>query len=100
MTGNRYLPDGVGRQCDALVVSVDLSDAEDELDYWRTRCGQRQVGLIDHFPDFVSEDADAGEVVRILRRDFVPGDVHRSAAGHRKIAAGFLKAYRGPGADS
>ncbi len=62
--------------------------------FWREWAERNGVGFIDHFPDFMPEDDSSEAIEAILRRDFIPGDVHWNAQGHATIAAGFLRAFR------
>jgi hypothetical protein len=47
------------------------------------------VGLINYFPRFV--DPLRGR--EMLKREFIEGDIHWNAAGHRAIAEGFLEYF-------
>jgi hypothetical protein len=50
--------------------------------FWRAWAAEKKAGFIDYFPLFVGA-SDPGATVR---RDFIPGDIHWSEAGHRLVA--------------
>ena len=49
---------------------------------WRAWAAEKKAGFIDYFPLFVG----VGDPRETVRRDFIPGDIHWNAAGHRIIA--------------
>lgn len=50
--------------------------------FWRSWAAGRQAGFLDYFPLFVG----TGDAKDTVRREFIPGDIHWNAAGHRVIA--------------
>jgi hypothetical protein len=60
-----------------------------QASFWKQWAADRGVGFLDYFPRFV----DATRTREILARDFIPGDIHWSEAGHEVVADGFLE-YR------
>jgi hypothetical protein len=50
---------------------------------WREWAAERSVRFIDLFPDFIPVDAPPKEVIR---KYFIPGDVHWNEEGHRLVA--------------
>jgi hypothetical protein len=53
---------------------------------WRNWARERGAGFVDHFPQFV----DARDPRQVVRRFFIPGDIHWNAEGHEVMARGFL----------
>jgi hypothetical protein len=49
---------------------------------WKAWASEKRAGFIDYFPLFVG----VGDPRETVRRDFIPGDIHWNAAGHRIIA--------------
>ena len=58
--------------------------------FWRDWCTRRGAAFLDHFPRFF----DLGEPRAVVKRYFIPGDIHWNAEGHEVIAAGFLEHWR------
>lgn len=58
---------------------------------WRDWAAQHDAGFVDLFPTFVGGDDPAV----VIGRDYIPCDVHFSAAGHRRVAEAFLAARAG-----
>jgi hypothetical protein len=56
-----------------------------QVRYWRDWCAKRDVRFINGFEPFFHEPADV-----VLRKYFIPGDVHYNEAGHRLL---FEKVY-------
>jgi len=59
--------------------------------FWRAWAAGKHVGFLDYFPLFVG----VGEAKQTVRRDFIPGDIHWNAAGHRVIAEPLVEHLRG-----
>lgn len=55
--------------------------------FWRSWAAERNVEFIDYFPRFVVPGAGRA----VVRRYFIPGDVHWNEAGHRLVAEVFLE---------
>ena len=62
-----------------------------QASFWKQWAADRGVGFLDYFPRFV----DATRTREILARDFIPGDIHWSEAGHEVVADGFLEYWAG-----
>ncbi len=60
---------------------------------WRDWCREKGVRFIDSFPRF-EVGAPWRRRVEILDACYIPGDVHLSAEGHRRIADAMLEAVR------
>jgi hypothetical protein len=62
---------------------VLLGDRESrQVSFWRAWATERGVPLLDYFPAFVG----VGEPKAVVRRYFIPGDIHWNEVGHRLIA--------------
>ncbi len=55
--------------------------------FWREWCAARGARFVDLFPRFAGGAPDA-----IVRRYYIPGDIHWNADGHRLVADGLLEA--------
>jgi hypothetical protein len=61
-----------------------------QVKIWREWAGERSVRFIDLFPDFIP----AGQAPReVIRKHFIPGDLHWNEAGHRLVAHRFLESW-------
>ncbi len=60
-----------------------------QVTVWQDWCRTNQVPFIDLFPDFINES----DPETTIRRFFITGDVHWNAAGHQRIADGFLQRF-------
>ena len=70
---------------------VTLGDRDSrQAAFWRAWAAEKGAGFLDYFPLFVGV-ADPRETVR---RDFIPGDIHWNAAGHRVIAGPLVEHLR------
>ena len=56
--------------------------------------GKRSILFIDLFPDFIPIGQDPKEVIR---KYFIPGDLHWNEEGHRLVARRFLETLPGSG---
>jgi hypothetical protein len=56
---------------------------------WRAWAARHDVRFLDLFPAFIDGDDPAA----VIARDYIPCDVHFSAAGNRRMADAFLAAY-------
>jgi len=63
-----------------LVLRRDLDNLQ--VKYWGEFCAGHRIGFINLFPAFIN-NSDPGEVVR---RMYIPGDVHWNKEGHRHVA--------------
>lgn len=66
------------------VVHNDLESRQ--VTFWRQWCEQNGARFVDLFPAFFEEDTDT-----VVRRYYIPGDMHFNDAGNRLIAAAFLE---------
>jgi lysophospholipase L1-like esterase len=60
-----------------------------QVTVWQDWCRTNEVPFINLFPDFINE-SDPETTIRSL---FITGDVHWNAAGHQRIADGFLQRF-------
>lgn len=58
-----------------------------QVRFWREWAQQNGAGFIDLFPEFVGSEDPA----LVVERDFIPGDVHWNASGHRRVAEAVLR---------
>lgn len=67
-----------------------LGDRESkQVVYWRQWAEEKSVGFIDTFPRFV----DPGRSREIVENEFIKGDIHWNAAGHKAIAQVFIEHF-------
>jgi hypothetical protein len=64
-----------------------------QVTYWREWAAERSVGFLDLFPAFLQAGRDPKEVIR---RYFLPGDLHWNEQGHRLVAETFLRMWTPP----
>ncbi len=64
-----------------------------QVKIWREWAAGRSVRFIDLFPDFIPGAEDPREVIR---RYFIPGDLHWNEEGHRLVARRFLENWTDP----
>jgi lysophospholipase L1-like esterase len=57
-----------------------------QVHFWRDWCSQEGCRFVNLFPAFIGEGRAAKTV---LKEDFIPGDIHWSEAGHRRVAETF-----------
>jgi hypothetical protein len=57
---------------------------------WREWACEHSVDFIDFFPSFIKPGKDPREVIR---KYFIPGDIHWNEEGHRLVAARLLNAW-------
>jgi hypothetical protein len=70
---------------------VILGDRDSkQASFWRAWAAERHAGFLDYFPLFVG----VGDPRETVRRDFIPGDIHWNAAGHRVIAGPLVEHLR------
>ncbi len=60
-----------------------------QVHVWREWAAEKRVGFVDCFPDFLA----AGPARDVVKRFFIPGDIHWNDAGHRLVADRFLKEW-------
>jgi hypothetical protein len=60
--------------------------------FWQRFAAERHLGLYDLHDVFFPTDPALRQ--QTLAEDFIPGDVHWSAAGHQLVAAEWLRQYR------
>jgi len=58
--------------------------------FWRAWAAEKRAGFLDYFPLFVG----VGDPKETVRREFIPGDIHWNAAGHRVIAGPLVEYLR------
>ncbi len=73
------------------ILRVDLDSVQVRL--WRTWARNHAVPFINLFPDFIQKGQEPGS---LIRRYFIPGDVHWNEEGHRLVATRFLSAWAAP----
>jgi hypothetical protein len=59
-----------------------------QVSFWSEWAGKAGVTFINLFPEFIVD----GDELEVIRRHFVPYDMHWNEAGHRKGAEGILRA--------
>jgi hypothetical protein len=70
---------------------VMLGDRDSkQVSFWRAWAAGKHAGFLDYFPLFVG----VGEAKETVRREFIPGDIHWNAAGHRVIAGPLVEHLR------
>jgi hypothetical protein len=70
---------------------VILGDRDSkQASFWRAWAADRGAGFLDYFPLFVG----VGDPRDVVRREFIPGDIHWNAAGHRLIAGPLVEHLR------
>jgi hypothetical protein len=70
---------------------VTLGDRDSkQAAFWRAWAADKNAGFLDYFPLFVG----VGDSRETVRRDFIPGDIHWNAAGHRVIAGPLVEHVR------
>jgi len=62
-----------------------------QVRFWREWAQANSVPFLNYFPKLI-DTPDSKEA--IIRRFYIPGDIHFNEAGHRFIADGFLDYYR------
>ena len=67
------------------IVRADLDSRQSR--FWRSWAAEHDVDFIDYFPHFVVPGAGRA----VVRRYFIPGDVHWNEAGHGLVAQVFLE---------
>jgi hypothetical protein len=55
--------------------------------FWRAWAAEKGAGFLDYFPLFVG----VGDPKGMVRRDFIPGDIHWNEAGHRVVADALVR---------
>ena len=61
-----------------------------QASFWRAWAAGRHAGFLDYFPLFVG----VGDAAETVRREFIAGDIHWNAAGHRVIAGPLVEHLR------
>ena len=61
------------------------------LGFWRDWAKAQEVSFIDLFPAFTGDDPRA-----VMKRYFIPFDMHWNALGHKLVAESFLKQFTPP----
>ncbi len=59
-----------------------------QVRFWREWAAEHSVHFMDLFPDFIPEGRDPKEVIR---KYFIPGDIHWNEAGHRLVSDRLLE---------
>ena len=72
------------------VLAGDLESIQ--VTHWRAWCEEHGVPLIDYFPVFIRGTTRRGHE-KMLERFYMPGDVHWTERGHRRVAEVFLEDY-------
>jgi lysophospholipase L1-like esterase len=72
---------------------IQMADAQSRYrTFWQRFAAERHLGLYDLHDVFFPTDPALRQ--QTLAEDFIPGDVHWSAAGHQLVAAEWLRQYR------
>ena len=64
-----------------------------QVNIWKEWSKKNNVTFINYFPDFVVTKVNKEEKLKILRKYYIPGDVHFNKNGNKVIADKFLKEY-------
>ena len=61
---------------------------------WEEWSLNENVRFINYFPDIVERNINKDKKVEILKKYYIPGDVHFNRGGNKLIAEKFLKIYQ------
>ncbi|HVM97746.1 MAG TPA: hypothetical protein VMT89_15230 [Candidatus Acidoferrales bacterium] len=74
-------------------LEIELNETHSRYrNFWLKFCADRQIGCYDLHDIFFRSDPAARQ--QLLVQDFIPKDVHWSAAGHAAVADEWLRQYR------
>jgi lysophospholipase L1-like esterase len=73
------------------VLNEDLNSLHVKI--WKEWCRKNNVYFINYFPDFISKGLAHKEKIKIVKKYYIPSDVHFNKQGNKLLAKKFLKKY-------
>ncbi|HIF03289.1 MAG TPA: hypothetical protein EYQ84_08380 [Nitrospinaceae bacterium] len=60
---------------------------------WKEWCRKNNVNFINYFPDFITKGLANKEKIKIVKKYYIPYDVHFNKQGNKLLAKKFLDKY-------